>query len=96
MDAETVWWDSRGYPGPCFGSRHWGDLMTRRRPFSLLAAALVASAALGAYGASAAPLGASAAPPVEADATAVTHWNQIAAATLAALPGPNGGAPPAF
>lgn len=70
--------------------------MTRRRSFSLLAAALVASAALGAYGASAAPLGASAAPPVEADATAVTHWNQVAAATLAAVPGPNGGAPPAF
>lgn len=37
--------------------------MTRRRSFSLLAAALVASAALGAYGASAVPLGASAAPP---------------------------------
>ena len=36
------------------------------------------------------------APPVEADAGAVTHWNQIAATTLVAVPGPNGGAPPAF
>ena len=63
--------------------------MTRRRSISLVAVAFVASAALGAYGASAAP-------PVEADAGAVTHWNQIAATTLAAVPGPNGGAPPAF
>jgi hypothetical protein len=70
--------------------------MTRRRSFSLVAVALVASATLGAYGVSAAPLGASAAPPVEADASAVTHWNQVAASTLAAVPGPNGGAPPAF
>ena len=70
--------------------------MTRRRSISLVAVALVASAAFGAYGLSAAPLDASAAPPVEADATAVTHWNQVAASTLAAVPGPNGGAPPAF
>ena len=26
----------------------------------------------------------------------MTHWNQVAATTLAAFPGPNGGAPPAF
>jgi hypothetical protein len=26
----------------------------------------------------------------------VTHWNQLAATTLGAIPGPNGGAPPAF
>ena len=79
--------------------------MTRRRSISLVTVALIASAALGASGASAAPLvasaapgasGATAAPPVEADATAVTHWNQVAASTLAAVPGPNGGAPPAF
>ena len=63
--------------------------MTRRRSISLVAVAFVASAALGAYGASAAP-------PVEADAAAVIHWNQVAASTLAAVPGPNGGAPPAF
>jgi len=69
--------------------------MTRRRSIGLVAVALVASAAFGAYGLSAAPL-ASAAPPVEADATAVTHWNRVAASTLAAVPGPNGGAPPAF
>ena len=69
--------------------------MTRRRSISRVAttfvatAALVASGVLGAYSASAAP-------PVEADATAVIHWNQVAASTLAAVPGPNGGAPPAF
>ena len=37
---------------------------------------------------------ASAAPPGGADAGADIHWNQIAANTLAALPAPNGGAPP--
>ena len=63
--------------------------MTRRRSIILVAVALVASAAFGATGASAAP-------PVEADATELTHWNQVAASTLAAVPGPNGGAPPAF
>ena len=61
--------------------------MTRRRSISLVAVAFVASAALGAHGTSAAP-------PVEADAGAVIHWNQVAASTLAAVPGPNGGAPP--
>lgn len=40
-------------------------------------------------------VGASAAPPAEADATAVTHWNLIAVSTLTGLPGPAGGAPPA-
>ena len=63
--------------------------MTRRRSIILLAVALVASATFGVSGASAAP-------PIEADATAVTHWNQVAVSTLAAVPGPNGGAPPAF
>jgi hypothetical protein len=38
--------------------------------------------------------GASAAPPAEADATAVTQWNLIAASTLAGLPMPAGGAAP--
>ena len=38
---------------------------------------------------------ASAAPPGATDATEVAHWNQLAGATLAAIPGPNGGAPPA-
>jgi hypothetical protein len=49
-------------------------------------------ALLGALGVSSA----SAAPPVGTDASEVTHWNQVAATTLAAVPGPNGGAPPAF
>ena len=38
---------------------------------------------------------ASAAPPVGTDATEVAHWNRVAATTLVAIPGPNGGAPPA-
>ncbi|MEU1973446.1 vanadium-dependent haloperoxidase [Microbacterium sp. NPDC019599] len=63
--------------------------MNSRRSFSLFAAVLLASATLGAAGASAAP-------PAPADATAVVHWNQVAASTLAAVPGPDGGAPPAF
>jgi hypothetical protein len=40
-------------------------------------------------------LGASAAPPATADATAVTHWNLIAVSTTTGIPGPAGGAPPA-
>jgi hypothetical protein len=40
--------------------------------------------------------GASAAPPAGTDASEVTHWNQVATSTLGALPGPDGGAPPAF
>src|SRR3954465_7673301 len=39
---------------------------------------------------------ASAAPPVGTDASEVSHWNEVAATTLAAIPGPDGGAPPAF
>src|SRR5215204_3729583 len=35
-------------------------------------------------------------PPGGTDASEVTRWNQVAATTLAAVPGPNGGAPPAF
>jgi hypothetical protein len=37
-----------------------------------------------------------AAPPAGSDSSEVTHWNQVAATTLVAFPGPNGGAPPAF
>jgi hypothetical protein len=33
---------------------------------------------------------------VGTDASEVIHWNQVAATSLAAVPGPNGGAPPAF
>jgi hypothetical protein len=55
-------------------------------------AALAVGALVGALGV----VGASAAPSVQADATTVNHWNEVAVNTLAAIPGPNGGAPPAF
>ena len=64
--------------------------MARMRTTSL--AALAIGALVGALGVA----GTSAAPPVRADATAVIHWNEVAANTLAAIPGPNGGAPPAL
>ena len=63
--------------------------MTRKRSMWLSAVAVFVLAGLGVFGASAAP-------PSATDSTAVTHWNQIAATTLAAIPGPDGGAPPAF
>ncbi|MGX5772811.1 vanadium-dependent haloperoxidase [Microbacterium trichothecenolyticum] len=63
--------------------------MNTRRSIALVAAALFASVALGAAGASAAP-------PTQTDATAVVEWNEVAANTLAAIPGADGGAPPAF
>jgi hypothetical protein len=50
-----------------------------------------------AVGALVVPLvGVSAAPPAGTDASEVSHWNQVAATTLIAIPGPDGGAPPAF
>jgi hypothetical protein len=64
--------------------------MSRRRALAVIT--VVVGALLGALGVS----GASAAPPVGTDASEVIHWNQLAATTLAAVPGPNGGAPPAF
>ena len=64
--------------------------MSRRRSLAVITVAL--GALLGALGV----FRASAAPPVGTDASEVSHWNQLAATTLAALPGPNGGAPPAF
>ena len=64
--------------------------MARKRSMSL--AALAIGALVGALGV----VGTSAARPVRADATAVNHWNEVAVTTLAAIPGPNGGAPPAF
>ncbi len=64
--------------------------MARKRSMSL--AALAIGALVGALGV----VGTSAAPPVRADATAVIHWNEVAVNTLAAIPGPNGGAPPAL
>ena len=70
--------------------------MARRRSVWFVATAV--GALLGALGV----VGASAAPPATADATAVTQWNQIAVSTLTGvpvpalgLPGPAGGAPPA-
>jgi hypothetical protein len=64
--------------------------MSRRRVVAVITVAV--GALLGALGVSSA----SAAPPARADASEVTHWNQVAATTLAAVPGPDGGAPPAF
>jgi hypothetical protein len=70
--------------------------MARKRSIRL--AAVVAAALVGALGV----VGASAAPPATADATAVLQWNAIAVSTIAGfpgptpgLPGPAGGAPPA-
>ncbi len=59
---------------------------------SIWLAAVSSAALLGVLG----TLGVSAARPVAADASGVTHWNQVAATTLGAIPGPDGGAPPAF
>jgi len=64
--------------------------MSRRRSVAFITVAV--GALLGALGV----FSASAAPPVGTDASEVSHWNQVAATTLAAVPGPNGGAPPAF
>jgi hypothetical protein len=63
--------------------------MTRRQLVWPVALAVAALAALGVFGASAAP-------PAATDATAVTNWNEIAATTLFAIPGPDGGAPSAI
>jgi hypothetical protein len=62
--------------------------MARTQFIWLVGAAVAVLAAFGVVGASAAP-------PVTPDATAVTQWNLIAATTLTGLPGPAGGAPPA-
>jgi len=63
--------------------------MAHKRIIGLAAVAVVVLAGLGTPGASAAP-------PTGTDASEVTHWNQLATTTLGAIPGPNGGAPPAF
>jgi len=63
---------------------------SRRRSLAFIPVAVGALlAGLGAFGVSAAP-------PAGTDASEVSHWNQLAATTLVAIPGPNGGAPPAF
>ena len=63
--------------------------MAGRRSVSVIA--VVVGVLVGVLGV----IGASAAPPAEADASAVTQWNLIAVSTLTGLPGPAGGAPPA-
>ena len=64
--------------------------MSRKRSATFIPVAV--ATLLGAIGA----ISVSAAPPTGTDATEVSHWNQVAATTLIAIPGPNGGAPPAF
>ena len=63
---------------------------SRRRSLALVPVAV--GALLGGFGV----FSASAAPPTGTDASGVSHWNQVAATTLVAIPGPDGGAPPAF
>src|SRR3954447_16301214 len=71
-------------------------MATRRRPMSrrrsLAFIPVVVGVLLAGFGA----YSVSAAPPSGTDASEVTHWNQVAATTLIVIPGPNGGAPPAF
>ncbi|MFL5671466.1 MAG: vanadium-dependent haloperoxidase [Chloroflexota bacterium] len=69
---------------------HGRRRVSRRR--SLASISVAAAALLGVLGA----YSVSAAPPSGTDASEVTHWNQVAATTLIVIPGPNGGAPPAF
>jgi hypothetical protein len=64
--------------------------MLRTRSAAVITVAI--GALLGAVGLSSA----SAAAPTGTGASEVTHWNQVATSTLGALPGPDGGAPPAF
>ena len=63
--------------------------MSRRRSVAFIPVAVVALlGGLGVFSVSAAP--------PRTDGSEVSHWNQVAATTLIAFPGPNGGAPPAF
>jgi hypothetical protein len=62
------------------------------RSRSVAVVTMAVGALLGAVGVSSA----SAAPPTGTDASEVTHWNEVATSTLGAIPGPDGGAPPAF
>jgi len=64
--------------------------MSRRRSVAVIPVAVLAL--LGGFGV----FTVSAAPPSGTDASEVSHWNQVATTTLIAIPGPNGGAPPAF
>lgn len=64
--------------------------MLRNRSVAVIA--VTVGGLLGALGVPSASAG----PPVGTDASEVIHWNQVATTTLAGVPGPNGGAPPAF
>ena len=66
--------------------------MRAQRRRSVAVSMVAVGALLGTLGVSSA----SAAQPVGTDASEVTKWNQVAVTTLAAIPGPNGGAPPAI
>ena len=70
--------------------------MTRFTPRSRARRWLAGMTALGLIVAAGLFPSASAASPPESDASAVTHWNQIATTTLVAIPGPASGAPPAL
>ena len=70
--------------------------MTRFTPRSRARRWLAGITALGLIVAAGLFPSASAASPPESDASAVTHWNQIATTTLVAIPGPASGAPPAL
>ncbi len=61
----------------------------RRRSVAFIPMAVSALLGLGVFSVSAAP-------PTGTDASEVSHWNEVAANTLFAFPGPDGGAPPAF
>ena len=63
--------------------------MSRKRSIGLGVVVIAVVAGVGVFGASASPPGGT-------DASEVTNWNRIAATNLGAIPGPNGGAPPAF
>ena len=63
--------------------------MSRKRSIWLGVVAIAVVAGVGVFGASASPPGGT-------DASEVTNWNRIATMNLGAIPGPNGGAPPAF
>ena len=69
------------------GGTRGGKRMASRRSDSVIAVAVGVLVGVGV-------IGASAAPPAEADASAVTLWNRIAVSTLTGLPQPAGGAAP--
>src|SRR5258705_12245730 len=68
---------------------------TRRRTMSRRRSLAFVPVAIGALLGSLAVVTVSAAPP-PTDASEVSHWNQVAASTLIAIPGPDGGSPVAF